>query len=103
MGVCTDNLSPEKLINKIIGDTYQLLRNIRMAFKYLDEEMINKLITSLIRPKLKYATVIWSPHKKKDIKKLERLRKAATKIAPSLRSLPYEERLSRKSLDTSSS
>ena len=24
----TDNLSPEKLINKIPGDTYQLLRNI---------------------------------------------------------------------------
>ena len=42
----TDNLSSEKYINKITGDTYQLLRNIRMAFKYLDEEM-NK-ITSLI-------------------------------------------------------
>ena len=54
----TDNLSPEKHINKITGDTYQLLRNIRMAFKYLDEEMINKLITSLIRLKLEYAAVI---------------------------------------------
>ena len=48
----TDNLSPEKHINKITENTYQLLRKIRMAFKYLDEEMINKLITSLIRPKL---------------------------------------------------
>ena len=59
----TDNLSPEKHINKITGDTYQLLRNIRTAFKYLDEEMFNKLITSLIRPKLEYALVVWSPHK----------------------------------------
>ena len=32
----TDNLLPEKHINKITEDTYQLLRNIRMAFKYLD-------------------------------------------------------------------
>ena len=54
----TDNLSPEKYINEITGDTYQLLKNIRMAFKYLDEEMIKKLITSLIRPKLEYAAII---------------------------------------------
>ena len=36
----TDNLLSEKHINKITGDTYQLLRNIIMAFNYLDEEMI---------------------------------------------------------------
>ena len=69
----SDNLSLENHINKIPGDTYQLLRNIRMAFKYLDEEIINKLITSLIRPKLEYAAVIWSLHKKKHIKKFERI------------------------------
>ena len=32
-----------------------------MAFKYLDEEMINKLIASLIRSKLEHAAMIWSP------------------------------------------
>ena len=63
MGVwITDNLSPEKHINKITEDICQLLRNITMAFNYLDEEMINKLITALIRMKLEYAPVIWSPH-----------------------------------------
>ena len=92
----TDNLSPDKHINKITGDTYQLLRNIRIS----GEDMINKLITSLIRPKLEYGTMIWSPHKKKDIKKLERLQRAATKMAPSLRDLSYEERLSRLKLPT---
>ena len=44
--------------------------------------------------------VIWSPHKKKDIKKLQRFQRAATKITPSLRYLPYEERLSRLKADT---
>ena len=92
----TDNLSPDKHINKITGDTYQLLRNIRIS----GEDMINKLITSLIRLKLEYGTMIWSPHKKKDIKKLERLQRAATKMAPSLRDLSYEERLSRLKLPT---
>ena len=95
-----DNFSPEKHINKITGDsTYQLLRNIRMAFKYLDEEMINKLITSLLQPKLEYTAVIWSPHKK-DLKNLERIQRATTKMAPSLRDLPYEERISRLKLPT---
>ena len=87
----TDNLFLEKHINKITGDTYQLLRNIRIIFKYLDEEMIKKLITSLIRLKFEYTAMIWSPHKKKDIKKLEKLQRAPTKMAPSLRNLPYEE------------
>ena len=66
-----------------------------MAFKYVDEEMIKKLITSFIWPKLEYATVIWSPHQKKDVKKLKWLQKAATKMPPSLRNFPYEERISR--------
>ena len=65
-----------------------------MAFEYLDEEMINELIASLIRSKLEYVAVIWPPRKKKDIKKLERLQRTATKMASILRNLPYEERLS---------
>ena len=44
--------------------------------------------------------MIWSPHEKTDIKKLERLPRAATKLAPSLSNLPYEERLSRLRLPT---
>ena len=51
-----------------------------MAFKYLDEEIIKKLITSLIQSKLEYTVVIWSPHKK-DIKKLGRIQRAARKMA----------------------
>ena len=46
----TDNLSLKKGINKITEDTYLLLRNVTMTFKYRDEGMIKKLITLLIRP-----------------------------------------------------
>ena len=48
-----------------------------MAFIYLYEEMTNQLITSLIGLKLEYAA--HQPHKKKDIKNLERIQRAATK------------------------
>ena len=46
-----DNMSPEKHINKITGETYYLLRNIQVAFTYVDEDMIKKLITTLLRPR----------------------------------------------------
>ena len=46
-----DNMSPEKHINKITGETYKLLRNMRLAFTYVDEDLINKSITTLVRPR----------------------------------------------------
>ncbi len=37
--------------------------------------------------------VVWSPHKKKHIRKLERIQRIATKLVPELEDLQYEERL----------
>ena len=59
-----DNLSLEKHINRIFGDIFRMLTNIRMAFHFLDKDRMRKIITMMIRPKLEYAEVIWSPHKK---------------------------------------
>ena len=36
--VIQDNLSPEKHIDRISDDTYRMLRNIRMAFHFLDKD-----------------------------------------------------------------
>ena len=60
--------------------------------------MMRKIITSIIRPRLEYAAVIWSPHEKKHIRKLERVQRAATKMTPELQDLPYEESLTRMEL-----
>ena len=54
----------------------------------------------MIRPKLEYASIIWSPHNKKDIRKIERIQRAATKMVPSLRDLSYDDRLKRLELPT---
>ena len=62
--VMQNNLSPEKHINKIIGETYNMLRNIRAAFHYMDKEMMKKIIIIMVRPKMEYAAIVWSPHKK---------------------------------------
>ena len=59
-----------------------------------------KIITTFIRPTLEYASVAWNPHKQKDIKKIERIQRAATRWVPELRELSYEERLKALNLTT---
>ncbi len=44
--------------------------------------------------------MVWSPRLKKDIRKLERIQRAATKLPESLRDYTYEERLERLDLTT---
>merc|ERR1712035_22744 len=79
---------------------YNLLRNIRAAFTYMDEKIIRKLIMSLIWPRLEYAALLWSPNLKKHIRKLERIERAASKLPPNLRNHSYEERLRALNLTT---
>ncbi len=68
-----DDLSLEKHIDTIFGNAYGLLRNIRMTFQFMNKDMMKKILTILIRPKLEYAEVVWSPYKKKYFNKFERI------------------------------
>ena len=101
LGVIMQNdLSPENHINKLFGNTFGILRNIKVAFNYMDKEMMKKIIMTMIRPKLEYAETVWSPHKKKHIRKLERIQRMATKMVPEIERLTYEERLREMKLPT---
>ena len=71
-----------------------------MAFHFLDKDMMRKVITTMIRPKLEYAKVIWSQHKKKHVLKLERVQRIATEMMLKLEDLTYEERLKEMHLTT---
>lgn len=48
------------------------------------EEMMKKIIVTMIRPRLECAAVSWNPSTKKCTKKLERIQTAATKLVPAL-------------------
>ena len=56
--------------------------------------MFTKLYTTYVRPHLEYCSAAWNPHLKKDIFKLERVQRAATKLVPEIRFLDYNSRLS---------
>ena len=101
IGVVINNkLKPEDHINQVTGKMYNLLTNMKIAFTYIDANMVRKIITTFIRPSLEYASVAWNPHLQKDVKKIERIQRAATRWAPELRELSYEERLKALNLTT---
>ena len=49
--VLQDNLSLEKHIDEIFHVTFMMLRIIRMAFHFIDKDMMRKKIILMIRPK----------------------------------------------------
>lgn len=86
--VIQDNISTEKYIKKTRVETCKLVTNMRVASHHMDEEMMRIQITCMIRPRLEYAEVVWSPHTKKHKGKIERIKETVTKT---LMSLSYQE------------
>lgn len=88
-----ETLSAEKHLGRIAAVAYSSLVRLRLAFNYMDADMLRKILIYIIRPQLEYAAVVWSPYKVKDRNKLERVQRAATKIVDELKQLSYEKRL----------
>lgn len=61
---------------------------------------MNKIITTLKRPRLENAVLVWSVHEKKDVRKLVRIQRIAIKMASELSSPSYKTRLGELSIPT---
>jgi len=55
---------------------------------------------SMVRSHLDYCCSVWASYKKGDIEALEKVQKRVTKLVPSLRHLPYPDRLKACNLTT---
>ena len=71
----------------------QILGLIRRNITYMDKTLIMPLYKAIVRPHLEYCIQAWRPYQKKDIDKLERIQRRATKLIPELKHLSYERRL----------
>ena len=58
-----------------------------------NKDVITKLYKGLVRPKLEYCVQSWRPFLRKDIDKIEKVQRRATKMIFECRNLPYEDRL----------
>ena len=71
---------------------------LKHTFKYWTEESLATLFKVFVRPHLEYCIQACTPTLRRDIETLEKVQRRATKFVPSLRNLPYEDRLRRLSL-----
>ena len=99
LGVLISNdLKPSKHCDTVSNKANKILGLINRTFLFKDEQTILKLYKSLVRPHLEYAQQFWCPSLQKDMLKLESVQRRATKLIPSLRSLPYNNRLKKSNL-----
>ena len=71
----------------------RLLGLIKRTFSYLEPQMLRLLCTTLIRPHLDYACVVWNPYQSGDIRALEQVQIRVTRACPTLFHLSYYDRL----------
>lgn len=89
----TSNLKPSQQCSEVVKKANMLVGFIGRSIEYKSKSTIVTLYNSLVRPILEYCVQAWCPYYQKDIAKLERVQRRVTKMIPSLRNKPYEERL----------
>ena len=87
------DLKFDEHINTIVSKANQLVGLIKRSFTHIDKTFMTKLYKAIVRPHLEYANVIWHPIYKRQIELLERVQRRFTKLIPSIKDLPYTERL----------
>ena len=102
--ICTDSVSDLGIlmhndlnfaphISNIITKASQRCSAFFRGFISRDLNIVRKVFTVYIRPVLEYNTCIWNPSKIYLIDKIENIQRHFTKRIPSLKNLPYEQRL----------
>lgn len=79
--------------NAVAKSANATLGMIKRNITSRDNKVITKFYKALVRPKLEYCVQAWRPFLQKDIDKLEKVQRRATRLVSQCRGLSYDERL----------
>ena len=91
--IITKDLKWQKQTEKRCKTANRVLGFITRNFRNKNKELILPLYKSLARPHLEHAVQFWSPHLRRDIDKMEKIQRRATKMIPEIRSHSYHQRI----------
>ena len=91
--IITKDLRWRKQTEKSCKTANRVLGFITRNFRYKNKELILPLYKSLVHPHLEHAVQFWSPHLRRDIDKMGRIQKRATKLVPEIRIHSYHQRI----------
>lgn len=101
LGIIVDNkLKFSEHCDSIVSKANATLGMIKRNIVSRNHKVITKLYKTLVRPKLEYCVQAWRPYFKKDIDKIEKVQRRATKLITECRNLSYKDRLSYTGLTT---
>ncbi len=94
LGVIIDkNLKFSDHCNKVANMANVTLGMIKRTISCKSKSIITRLYKALVRPQLEYCVQAWRPYLKKDIEKIEKVQRRATKMISECSKLSYEDRL----------
>ena len=101
LGVVVDKtMKFSEQVNSAVGKANATLGMIKRSITCKSKNIVTKLYKALVRPKLEYCVQAWRPYLQKDIEKMERVQRRATKMIDECKSFSYEDRLKFTGLST---
>ena len=80
--IITKDLKWQKQTEKSCKTANRVLGFIALNVRYKNKELILPLYKSRVRPHLEHAVQFWSQHLRRDIDKIEKIERRATKMTP---------------------
>ena len=93
LSVIIDKNLKFSVCNKVTNNANVTLGMIKRTINCKSKSIIIRLYKALVRPQLECCVQAWRPHLKKDIEKIEKVQRRATKMISECSKLSYEERL----------
>ena len=91
--IITKDLKWQKQTEKSCKTANRVLGFIERNFMFKNKGLILPLYKSLVRPHLEHAVQFWSPYLRRDIDKMEKIQRIATKMIAEIRNHSYHQRI----------